>query len=119
MTIPTTLRMLKVLLQKHGHEASAVFDGPSAIDAVARQQPDVVLLDLCLPGMSGIEVAAQLRCDPARSPAALVAVSGHHPDMLPSPSPFDRYFAKPVDFASLLAYLSEIGARQSWAHAVA
>ena len=93
----------------------SVFDGPSAIEAVTRQQPDVVLLDLCLPGMSGIEVAARASL---RSRAIAGRPRRSHrpwqPDMLPSPSPFDRYFAKPVDFASLLAYLSEIGARQSW-----
>ena len=43
------------------------FDGPAAIAAANLQKPDVVLLDLSLPGMSGIEVAAELRRDPERS----------------------------------------------------
>ena len=115
-------RMLKVLLQLSGHEAAIVFDGPSAIAAANRQQPDVVLLDVGLPGMSGIEVAAALRSDPGRSGGVLVAITGHGPEILPSPSPFDRCFTKPVNSASLLAYLSEICATQqpsSWAPAVA
>jgi CheY-like chemotaxis protein len=105
-------RMLKVLLKTEGHEAGIVHDGPAAIAAANLQKPDVVLLDLTLPGMSGIEVAAELRRDPDRSGCVLVAITGHGKDSVPSPSPFDRYFAKPTDIVSLLAYLSEIRARQ-------
>jgi CheY-like chemotaxis protein len=115
-------RMLKVLLKKAGHEAGVVFDGPAAIAAANHQKPDVVLLDLSLPGMSGIEVAAELRRDPDRSRCILVAITGHGKDIVPSPSPFDAYFAKPLDIVSLLAYLSDIRARQkppSWTPAVA
>ncbi len=115
-------RMLKVLLKKAGHEAGIVFDGPAAIAAAKHQKPDVVLLDLSLPGMSGIEVAAELRRDPERSGCVLVAITGHGKDSVPSPSPFDRYFVKPLDFVSLIAFLSEIPARQeppSWTPAVA
>jgi CheY-like chemotaxis protein len=117
-----TARMLKVLLQKEGHEAGIVLDGPAAIEAANHQKPDVALLDLSLPGMSGIEVATELRRDPERSRCVLVAITGHGEDSLPSPSPFDRYFAKPLDIVSLLAYLREIRARQkppSWTPAVA
>ncbi len=63
-----------------------------------------------LPGMSGIEVAAELRRDPEQSGCVLVAVSGHGKESLPSPSPFDQHFVKPVDPASLLDYLSEVEA---------
>jgi CheY-like chemotaxis protein len=101
-------RMLKVLLQMEGHDAAAVLDGPSAITAANLQQPDVVLLDLGLPGMSGVDVAATLRRNSEPSRGILVAISGHGPESVPSPSPFDCYFAKPVDFASLCAYLSQI-----------
>jgi two-component system, sensor histidine kinase len=101
-------RMLKVLLQKEGHEARIVFDGPAAIAAATFQKPDVVLLDLSLPGMSGVEVAAQLRCFPELSACRLVAVTGHGEDRLPSPSPFDHHFQKPVDHAALLGYLARI-----------
>jgi CheY-like chemotaxis protein len=115
-------RMLKVLLKREGYDAGIVFDGPAAIAAANLQKPDVVLLDLTLPGMSGIEVAAELRRDPEQAGCVLVAITGHAKDILPSPSPFDGYFGKPLDFVSLFAYLSGIRARQkppSWTPAVA
>jgi CheY-like chemotaxis protein len=115
-------RMLKVLLKRSGHEASIVLDGPAAIAAANQQKPDVVLLDLSLPGMSGIDVATELRRDPERSGCVLVAITGHGAESLPSPSPFDGYFAKPLDFVALIAYLSEISARRErsvWTPAVA
>jgi CheY-like chemotaxis protein len=70
-------RMLKVLLQKESHEASIVFDGPTAIAAASIQKPDVVLLDLSLPGMSGLAAAAELRSDPDQKGCVLVGISGH------------------------------------------
>ncbi|MGE5830087.1 MAG: response regulator [Micromonosporaceae bacterium] len=48
-------------LQRDGHEVACVFDGPTAVDAARRQPPDVVVLDLGLPGLDGIEVCRQLR----------------------------------------------------------
>jgi DNA-binding response OmpR family regulator len=48
-------------LQHDGHEVTCVFDGPGAVDAARRDRPDVVILDLGLPGLDGIEVCRQLR----------------------------------------------------------
>jgi two-component system CheB/CheR fusion protein len=104
-------RMLKVLLKKEGHEARVASDGREAIEAANLQKPHVVLLDLTLPDMSGLDVAAELRRDLERSGCVLVAISGHGKESLPSPSPFDQHFVKPVDPASLLDYLSELEAR--------
>ncbi|HET9137875.1 response regulator transcription factor [Actinophytocola sp.] len=48
-------------LERDGHEAICVFDGPAAVDAARAHRPDVVVLDLGLPGLDGIEVCRQLR----------------------------------------------------------
>jgi two-component system CheB/CheR fusion protein len=102
-------RMLTVLLRCEGHEARIALDGPAAIEAAKLYQPDLVLLDLTLPGMSGLEVAAELRSLPELSACRLVAVTGHGEDSLPFPSPFDRCFVKPVNTDALLGYLSWSG----------
>jgi DNA-binding response OmpR family regulator len=48
-------------LQRDGHEVACVFDGPAAVEMARRQPPDVVVLDLGLPGLDGVEVCRQLR----------------------------------------------------------
>jgi DNA-binding response OmpR family regulator len=48
-------------LERDGHEVVCVFGGPAAVDAARRDSPDVVVLDLGLPGLDGIEVCRQLR----------------------------------------------------------
>ena len=106
-------RMLQVLLRCEGHEARIAFDGPAAIEAATLLRPDVVLVDLTLPGMSGVETAAELRCLPELSACRLVVVTGHGEECLPSPSPFDHYFQKPVDHAALLGYLARIEAART------
>ena len=106
-------RMLKVLLRCEGHEARIALDGPSAIEAAKLTLPDVVFLDLTLPGMSGVEVAAKLRGLPELSACRLVAVTGYGEERLPSPSPFDHHFQKPVDHAALLGYLARIEAART------
>jgi CheY-like chemotaxis protein len=103
-------RLLQVLLRCEGHEARVAFDGPGAIEAARLFRPDVVLLDLTLPGMSGVEAAAELRCRPELAACRLIAVTGHGEERLPSPSPFDHHFQKPVDHAALLGYLARIEA---------
>ena len=99
-------RMLTVLLRCEGHEARIAFDGPGAIEAAKLYRPDFVLLDLTLPRMSGLEVAAELRCLPELSACRFVAITGHGEDRLPFPSPFDHYFVKPVNTDALLGCLS-------------
>ncbi len=104
-------RMLRVLLKRSGYEARVEHDGPAALVAAGEFRPRVVLLDQTLVGMSGVEVAAELRSDPERKGCVIVAISGHGKDSLPSPSPFDGHFQKPIDHDALLDYLSKIDSR--------
>jgi DNA-binding response OmpR family regulator len=54
-------KMVASYLERDGHEVTCVFDGPEAVAAARRQPPDVVVLDLGLPGLDGVEVCRQLR----------------------------------------------------------
>jgi PAS domain S-box-containing protein len=67
---------LALMLRLWGDEVLTVHDGPAALLAAAAQRPDVVLLDIGMPGMDGYEVARRLRADPAQAGAVLVAVTG-------------------------------------------
>jgi DNA-binding response OmpR family regulator len=54
-------KVVATYLERDGHEVTCVYDGPAAVDAARRQPQDVVVLDLGLPGLDGIEVCRQLR----------------------------------------------------------
>jgi PAS domain S-box-containing protein len=95
---------LALLLQTIGHETRVAHDGPGALKEAETFGPDVVLLDIGLPGMDGYEVARRLRrLEPARS-ALLVAVTGYGQDedrRRSKEAGFDHHFVKPVDPATL------------------
>lgn len=58
---PHVVRSLRAALESHGYEVRAAPSGASALEACASQRPDVVLLDLAMPGLDGVEVCRRLR----------------------------------------------------------
>jgi len=67
---------LKELLSLKGHQLEIASTGPAAIERARRQRPDVVLLDLGLPGCDGLEVARRLRAEHGQS-MRIIAVSAY------------------------------------------
>jgi len=65
------------LLTVWGHDVQAVFDGNAALEAVRSFRPDLVILDIGLPGISGYEVARQIRSDPANKDLLITALTGY------------------------------------------
>jgi CheY-like chemotaxis protein len=68
--------LLAFMLQQDGFEAVIAKDGPSAIEAAGTLQPNVVILDIGLPGMNGYEVAVRLRQDARHSNLSIIALTG-------------------------------------------
>jgi len=66
------------LLRLHGHEVHEAADGREAIEEARRLRPDLLLLDIWMPGLNGFEVLDALRCDPAatRTRVAMLSVLG-------------------------------------------
>jgi PAS domain S-box-containing protein len=90
---------LEILLQLWGHQARSANDGPQALALVADFQPEIILLDIGLPGMDGYEVARQIRELPTGRGALIVAVTGYgrSSDRLQSQDAgFDHHLVKPV-----------------------
>jgi len=109
---------LSLLLQIAGHVTHTVADGVTAVAACAEFQPDVALLDIGMPGLSGYEVAQRLRADPALDGLLLVALTGWGFDdnrTLARQAGFDRYFTKPIDPDALLQLLSGTARAQAGA----
>jgi CheY-like chemotaxis protein len=100
---------LVILLDMWGHEAQAAYDADAAYRAVAADPPDVVLIDLGLPGHDGFALAAGLRAQPGMQSARFFAVSGHsapaHRDRALGEG-FDDFLLKPFDPDSLRGLLA-------------
>jgi CheY-like chemotaxis protein len=99
-----TARMMKLLLEYEGHDVRTAHDGLKALKAAGDFLPEVVLLDLMMPGMSGREVAEALRKDGAVSRTLIVGVSGYDEDGIPPG--FDHLMVKPVDHGALLRLIA-------------
>jgi DNA-binding response OmpR family regulator/anti-sigma regulatory factor (Ser/Thr protein kinase) len=74
---PDIRALVELLLQADGHEISSVTDGRAAVEAARRNRPDLVLMDLSLPLLSGWEAARQIRSDPATAAVPILAVTAH------------------------------------------
>ena len=112
---------LGMLLQYLGAETMTVHDGRACLDAVKTFQPAVVLLDLGMPGMSGLEVAKRLRADPLHGQTTLVALTGwgqREDRRRTQEAGFDYHLVKPADLSTLQSILSLRGdeARGSLPH---
>jgi CheY-like chemotaxis protein len=101
------VRMMKVLLKRKGYLVQTATDGTEALNAAPAFRPDVVLLDLTMPGLSGHAVAAALREDATTANALIVAVSGYGSQGVPRD--FDHYLVKPVNHEALMKLLETPG----------
>jgi CheY-like chemotaxis protein len=100
---------LAELLHLRGHETHVAHDGLEALQLVARVQPEVALLDLGLPRMSGYEVAQQIRAQEDGADIVLIALTGwgQEEDRRRSrEAGFDLHMTKPIEFAVLAGLIA-------------
>ena len=103
---------MRLLLDGIGHQVTVVNDGNAAVAAARTLRPDVVLLDIGLPGMDGFQIASALRAMPETSRAHLIAVSGYGQDkdrMRSAQAGFDLHLVKPVDPTKLAEAIDASG----------
>jgi CheY-like chemotaxis protein len=98
-----------MLLEAHGCATAVSYDGASALAAALRFQPDVCLIDLNMPGMSGCELARRLKS--WRPPLYLIAVTAYGSDRAREEAAgagFDLPLVKPVEWRDLSSALAEL-----------
>ncbi len=91
---------LSAVLRAKGHESQTAYTGPTALEAVQSFQPEIILLDIGLPGMSGYEVARLLRAEPTTRGAVIAALTGYGQESDRQRSldaGFDYHLTKPPD----------------------
>jgi CheY-like chemotaxis protein len=102
---------LAMLLELGGHQTRIAHSGPAALDAAFEFRPQVVFLDIGLPGLSGYEVARRLRVDAMLPQPLLVALTGWGSDedrRQAHAAGFDRHLVKPIDASKIAAVLAAV-----------
>jgi len=100
---PHVLRSIRAALESHGYRVRAATNGPVALEACAAERPDVVLLDLALPGMDGVEVCRRLR-NWSRVPILVLSARVHEAQKVQAlDAGADDYITKPFGTEELLA----------------
>jgi CheY-like chemotaxis protein len=101
---------LAMVLTLAGHEVQVTHDGPSTLTSAESFRPQVIFLDIGMPGLDGYETARQLRRLPGLEGTLLVAVTGYGQDtdrLRAKEAGFDHYLKKPVEPDTVLQLVSQ------------
>jgi CheY-like chemotaxis protein len=108
---PDALDIWALYLRSLGYEVSTAGDGPNAIQQAEQLLPDLIVLDLELPGISGFEAARRLRQNASTQDIPLIAATGysHHRQLsMAREAGFDQVVVKPVDPDSLVEEIERL-----------
>jgi len=97
---PTNLKLTRFLLASEGYRVLTATDGGEAMELLGTVRPDLVLMDIQLPGIDGLEVTRRLKSDPATSGLTIVALSAYAPDSdraKVTEAGCDGYIGKPIN----------------------
>ena len=112
-----TVDMLSIILRDEGHVVHGVYTGKDVLPTVRALNPDAVILDIAVPGLSGYAVAQEIRYSfTERRRPLLIAISGmwkeHADRKVAHLVGFDAHLLKPCDPAELLGLLGPLAARK-------
>jgi len=105
------IEMVRYSLEKHGFDVIGALDGESGLDIAKNQAPDIVLLDLMLPGVDGLEVCKRLRNDPktARLPVLMLTAKAEETDRIVGLElGADDYITKPFSPREVVARVKAV-----------
>jgi len=103
--LPQNVRLLEAVLSPKGFRVATASSGEEALDVLSQEHPDLVLLDILMPGMDGYEVCRRIRQDPGTAflPVIMITASGEEQKLRAIESGADDFVNKPFDQAELLA----------------
>jgi|SRR6185437_6535600 len=111
---PSDLKLATVVLESDGHRVVGTGTPAEVMDSVLAQQPDVILLDLALPGTNGIELSRQLKVNPQTARIPIIAVTAYpaaFPQMKLIEAGCDAYFVKPISTRTFSHDVAEVVAQ--------
>jgi CheY-like chemotaxis protein len=103
--------LLRVTLESHGHSVVEARDGEESLQRARCERPDVIILDMMMPGPSGLDVVAELRCDPdlATTPVVMLSARTQADDReAAARAGADRFLAKPFSPLELVRVVDEL-----------
>jgi two-component system, OmpR family, alkaline phosphatase synthesis response regulator PhoP len=107
---PTMREAMRLVLEGEGFDIDEASDGAQALSAVHQQPPDLVLLDMSIPGVSGPDVLAAVKRDPTTSEVRVIVVTatGEEGRAAAMAGGADHYFTKPFSPIALLQAVEEV-----------
>lgn len=109
-----TLKLVALMLERQGYDVITASNGPSALGLIKSDQPDLILLDVMMPGMDGYEVARQLRADPETEDLPIIMFTAKtqvDDKIMGLESGADAYLTKPTQPRELFAQVKVVLAR--------
>ncbi|MGH9657105.1 MAG: response regulator [Bryobacteraceae bacterium] len=97
---PINLKLVKVVLEHCGYSVRTAVDAPSAMQALEGFHPSLILMDVQLPGINGLELAQRLKCAPATQDIVIVALTAYammDDRQRALAAGCDGFIAKPID----------------------
>jgi CheY-like chemotaxis protein len=108
---PTHLKLATLVLSAAGHKVSGAEVAQQALDTIKKDKPDIILLDLALPGMDGLTLIRKLKADPETRTIPVVAMTAYldrfkEKDVLAAGC--EAYLVKPIDTRRLPRVISDV-----------
>ena len=114
----TNLKLVAYLMRANGYDVETALDAESALEALRVHRPEVILMDIQLPGIDGLELTRRLKADPATRDIVIIAVTayamkGDQDKALAAGC--DDYITKPIDTRGLPEQIARhLAARRGW-----
>lgn len=110
---PSITELAKIKLTHDGFDVATANSGEEALAQVAGERPDVIVLDVMMPGMTGWEVARRLKEDPATKgiPILMLTALGLPEEHVPGFADIDEYYTKPFEPSTLVKMVRRLARR--------